>query len=206
MLAPNDVVGLSALVLLDSTPYLLTESPEWSGKDYENGCPVYGWYVQESPDTPSPYIVLNVHHVYRYIPAFLRWSKLPALRILHCLSHEVAHHIRAKKGYIFQADEQSNKEEELASKYARDTVNQIVRLNWSYRVAHWLSKEIAFWHYTQGILDFKQCNFFSSASHFQAAWELFPDLPNVSTYYWQARQAHEASSGNDARTNLQSNS
>lgn len=188
LLAPGDLEGLAAIILLDSTVYA-SEDPEWHNKDYEKGSPVYGWYVHKNSDIPRPYIVLNVHHIYRYIPSFLWWSALPTLRIIRNLSHEVAHHIVAERGYLFQLGEAPDKPEELADQYAHDTLNKIVRTNWCYRLAHWLSKEIAFWHYAQGIFDFRDNRFLSAANHFYAAWELDPELPEVSEYYWQARDA-----------------
>ena len=77
---------------------------------------------------------------------------------------------------------------------ARDySVQTIARLKkkWRYKLGFWWINEIAFWHYSMGILDGQAEKHEAAARHFYSAWNLNPQLENVAAYYWTAKEQSE---------------
>ena len=109
----------------------------------------------------APYITIYTRPFYYGIPWLFRYSPVATLRMAFVLAHEVGHHLIARKGYIFAANEtykpygmDDEREEGTANRYAVDLVRRM-SARWYYRIGHWLSNKISDWYYNFG----------------QAAWE-----------------------------------
>lgn len=179
--------GLGMIILVDRASPLTEDSREWLKTHFAQGLPVYGWYTSSLESGHSAYITLCIRQIYNSVPSFLWWSTLPTLRIIRTLAHEVAHHLFQMKGYINQPGDKKEDEEVLAESYAVRTLQRILS-KWQYKLGGKMAKEIAFWHYSQGILDLKSKQYLSASNHFFKAWDLDPELQDVSSFYWQAKE------------------
>lgn len=123
--------GLAFVCLLDQMPEKVTEG--------EPDAHVYGWYHVQSDDIP-PYVVLYIPRIYAGLPSFLWWSTVPTLRLARSLAHEIAHHLRAERGYVFQPQEHGEDEEAIANRYAATLVQRMAK-RWAYKLGVWGTKE-----------------------------------------------------------------
>lgn len=147
---------------------------------------VNGWYAEGSGSTP-PYIMLYARPIYRPIPMFFWWSAVPTLRIVSTLAHEVAHHLVAKRGYVFDQGEDLTDEESLANRYSA-SVLQKTTARFSYRLGQSCLKEIAAWYYNFAILDWRQKNYKAAAEGFYNAWNLNPEHQEANYWHWRAKE------------------
>ena len=119
------------------------------------------------------------------IPKVFWWSTVPTILFARTIAHEMAHHIYLCRNELCYVTNSSDVIEGVANNYARDVLNQM-RKERKYRLGFWWVKEIAFWHYSLGILDFRENKYASSADHFFYAWKLDPRLDGVASRYWAA--------------------
>jgi hypothetical protein len=179
--------GLSLIWLKDEVPEFSDDLPEWLKSPKGQDAPVYGWYAPPQEDTPVAYIMLYVKEIYQGVPGFLWWSTVPTLRIIRTLAHEVAHHLTAKRGYIYLPNEKSEDEELLADRYANDVLREMTK-RWHYKLGQWWLRESAFWHYSQGLLDWREKKYASASAHFYRAWDFNPELEEVASFYWRTKE------------------
>jgi hypothetical protein len=100
------------------------------------------------------------------------------------IAHEVGHHLHLGIGNLGSPRDDP---EVIAKKYSTEILESLKR-NWKYRLGFWWIKEIAFWHYVQGMLDDRRKKYKSAAEHFYTAWNLDPKLGNVASYYWSTKE------------------
>lgn len=151
-----------------------------------NSACVNGWYAERTA-TDSPYIMLYAQPIYRPIPSFLWWSTVPILRVVITLAHEVAHHLAASRGFIFQDGEDLTDEESVADSYAESVVKKTTA-HWSYRMGQRGLKEISEWHYSSALVDCRQKKYKQAAQRFYDAWSLNPGNKEAAEWYWRAKE------------------
>ena len=115
--------------------------PKEGGRSFING-----WYEISTVNDPA-FIILYAEPIYRPIPWFLWWTTVPTLRILRTLAHEVAHHLVATRGYVFEKGEDVADEEALANRFSA-TVLASTSQKPSYTLGQWCIKDLADWYYT----------------------------------------------------------
>lgn len=158
---------------------------------------VNGWYELAQQGGPAS-IMLYAEPIYRPIPSFLWWTTVPTLRILRTLAHEVAHHLVATRGYVFEKGEDVADEEALANRFSATVIASTAQKP-SYRLGQWFIKDLANWYYTFAMTDWEKKNFSAAARRFYNAWDLCPDNAEAGYWYWQARErSEELSSHSDS--------
>lgn len=146
---------------------------------------VMGWYAPVSKRTPA-FITLYASPIYRPIPSYLWWTPVVTLRILRTLAHEVAHHLVATRGYIFEQGEDLADEEALANRFSA-TVLKAAAGKWSYRLGQKGMKLLASRYHLFALIDWEKEDFSAAATRFYNAWDLCPDSEEAAYWYWQAR-------------------
>ena len=186
----SHLAGLASIHLEDGMPELAQDSDEteWAKRVRATGhiAHVNGWYAEGSGITPA-YVMLYARPIYRPIPMFLWWSTVPTLRILSTLAHEVAHHLIAKRGYVFDQAEPVTDEETLANQYSA-SVLQKTRARLSYRLGQSCLKELAAWRYAFATVDWRKKNYKAAAEGFYDTWNLNPEHKEANYWHWRARE------------------
>ncbi len=185
----DDIEGIYCIRLLDQLPEPTDESEEWYSHARANGHEVCGWYTPKEKGTPA-YITLHIGDIYRAVPCAYWWTTVPTLLITRVLAHEVAHHLVAKRGYIFRRGERLNHreyEEAAANRYAFSVIERMQE-RWVYRIGRWLIKDLADHHYIIGMLDWKEKKYSKAADRWYKAWCLNPNLDEAAHWYWRARE------------------
>jgi hypothetical protein len=147
---------------------------------------VNGWYASAQKGTPA-FITLYARAIYRPIPAFLWWTTVPTLRIIGTLAHEVAHHLVATRGYVFENVEKIADEEGLANRFSAKVIETTLRRP-SYRLGQWCIRDLAGWYYAFAQADWDHNDFRAAARRFHRAWDLCPDNEEAAYWYWQAKE------------------
>lgn len=150
---------------------------------------VNGWYALAQQGDPAS-IMLYGGPIYRPIPSLLWWTTVPTLRILRTLAHEVAHHLVATRGYVFDKGEDVADEEALANRFSATVVASTATKR-SYRLGQWCIKDLAEWYYTYAMTDWKKQDFRAAARRFYNAWDLCPDNAEAGYWYWEAKERSE---------------
>lgn len=171
------------LQMLRESTELPPATREWIEKAKRDSVKMLGAYHAPSEETPVAYITLYIQDIYCGILSWLWWSTVPAIRILPTLAHEVAHHIFFTRGYIFSPGELGDDEESNAAAYGNKVLERVMR-HQTYKLGQRCIKELAFWHYSNGIIDSQKNNFVSAADRFYKAWVLDPTLEDVGKFYW----------------------
>lgn len=189
LIEPTHLVGLASIHLEDAMPKSgdAESEEEWVKRVRGEGLTdhVGGWYVSSAEGNPA-FIMLYVRPIYRSIPRPLRWSTAPTLRIVRTLAHEVAHHLIATRGYVFDEGEDVADEELLAERYAEQVLLRATK-RWLYKLGELSLNEIASWQYTRGILDWRDGRYLSAAERFYDAWNLNPKIKDAAYWYWRSR-------------------
>lgn len=147
---------------------------------------INGWYEAGTKKDP-PFIILYAAPIYRPIPSLLWWTTIPTLRIIRTLAHEVAHHLIATRGYVFESGENVADEEALANRFSVKVL-ETTAAKWSYRLGQWCIRDLAGWYYTFAMTDWRKNDFKAAARRFYSAWDLCPDDEEAAYWYWQARE------------------
>lgn len=196
LLDQSHLVGLDVLVLEDEVPDPtdLEHAVEWVKVAHAEDtlAHVNGWYAASDLGAPA-YVVLYARPIYRPLPSSLWWSTIPTLRILRTLAHELAHHLVATRGYVFQKGEDITDEESLASRYAESAVEKATQ-RWLYKLGQRCLKEIAGWHYAFAAVDWRQKKYKAAAERFYNAWSLDPEQEEAAYWYWRAKEMCDSES------------
>jgi len=186
----QDLNGLSYVQIADQLPEIGPEddAADWAKRASADGTDefTYGWYARPSEDRPG-HIILYGRRIYRGLPGYLWWSTLPTLRIARSLAHEVAHHLVATRGYVFQPGEDKDQEESLANAYAAKVLVKMTS-HWPYQLGQRGMRELASWHYVYGIADYNAKKYRSAADSFYKSWDLDPQNKESLNLYWRARE------------------
>ena len=97
-------------------------------------------------------------------------------------------------GYIFRRGEDVSDEESLATGYARKHLEKM-RAQWRYRFGCWLMKQLAELHYSSGVAYSSKQRYCEAADCWYMAWNLNPNLEDVSDWYHLAREKCDAERG-----------
>ena len=188
-LDPSLLKGLGSIQIESEMPEAAEglDQTEWARPVRSVGHTAYvnGWYALAQQDGPAS-IILYARPIYRPIPSFLWWTTVPTLRILRTLAHEVAHHLVATRGYVFEKGEDIADEEALANRFSAKVVASTAEKQ-SYRVGQWCIKDLANWYYTFAMTDWEKKDFNAAARRFYHAWDLYPDNEEAGRWYWEAR-------------------
>jgi len=176
---PADLEGIAFVCLMDQMPPNLMSSDS----PHDN---TYGWYHLQMENIP-PYIVLYIPNIYSGIPSFLWRTTVPTLRISRSLAHEVAHHVRARRGSLLCQPAESPNEESFANEYAAQVLQRMTKA-WSYRLGHWCIREIAGWYYAFGNVDWRNGKYAAASDSFFKAWDLDPQHKNAAHWYLRAKK------------------
>lgn len=144
-----------------------------------------GWYASPATNAPA-FVMLYVQPIYRGMPRALWWSPLPTLRIIRTLAHEVAHHLKVSRGFILHEGENDIDEEALADRYAESVLERVTK-KWPYKLGQLCLRELASWHYTYGMLDWREKKYLSAMERFYKAWDLNPENKEAGYWYWRAK-------------------
>lgn len=186
----SHLAGLAAICLEDEMPKFpqAAHETEWAKRVRAESHTAYvnGWYAAPTA-TESPYVLLYIQPIYRPIPSFLWWSTALTLRIIGTLAHEVAHHLVATRGYVFQEGEDTGDEELLADRYAASVLRKATQ-RWPYRLGRCVLEVLSGWHYAVGSADWRRKKYKSAAEGFYNAWNLDPESQEASYWYWRAKE------------------
>jgi hypothetical protein len=170
---PNDLAGIRYIELIDKLPDVKEKAPDWYKEVRENNRGIYGWY-NEQTDSDSVGIVLHMPDLCNGIPSLFWWTTVPTLLITKVLAHEVAHHLRRTRGYIFSRNENFErdwKEEAAADRYAFDLIGRM-REKWSYWLGHEVIDITAQAYYRLGVKSWEEKNYAKAASYWDKVMRL----------------------------------
>ena len=182
----KDLERLEGIWLLDELPEHASEEARERAAE---GGRTYGAYHAKKKEVSS-YIALSIGDIYRGVRGHLPFyalTPLPVLCISRTLSHEVAHHLIATHGYVFEPGEDLSDEESLANRYAQKHVEKM-RACWRYRFGLWLMKQLAELHYSSGVVHSSKQRYCEAADCWYMAWNLNPKLKSVSEWYHAAKE------------------
>lgn len=188
----GDLFGLEEIVLEEQLGPATTTSPDWHHKIEGRNLVVGGRYFGRQGDVP-PTIVLYVGSLYRGIPKVYWFSPVITLLLARTLAHEVGHHLIDQRGYIFERGERIEPreyEEELAYRYSFSVRKRMLR-RWYYRIADWLTRDLAGWHYAIGIVDFREGLYENAATRWEITFCLDPNRDDADYWYYEAKRAQE---------------
>jgi len=187
-LDPVDLDGVAFVQMLDEIPEDLNTATDRRRHAKNEGFSLNGLYFEKQEDAPA-HIVIFVREIYRAIPAIFKWTTVPTIIIGRTLAHELAHHVIAKGEFVFQHNEHARQfeyEEEIANRYAFEVLKQM-KARWHYKLAFWLLKRIAAFHYVLGLADWKERKYEKAAERWYRAWLLDPDRQDAVDWYWHAK-------------------
>jgi hypothetical protein len=186
-----DLIGLGSIHIADELIDHSANTPEWYKLAKKERFNIDGLYLEKRGQTPAR-IKLFVNDICRGIPRIYWPTPVLTLRMSRILAHEVAHHLVAIRGYVFQPREQLDKpeyEEEFADRYAFGVLKRM-KARWYYRLAHRATKNLANAHYGFGAADWKARKYQEAASHWYIAWVLNPDLEDAHYWWRRAKQMY----------------
>ena len=181
---PDHFQGLDFIWLMDDIPK--EGADEFGQRVLAKEAVLYGVYKAKE-EVYSSYILLLLRYIYLGIPSIFAFTPVPTFLITKTLAHEVAHHLIATRGYVFQRSEDISDKESLANRYA-ESVLQKMRKRWYYRLGERLIKEHAETHYVFGIQEWKHERYCEAADRWYKAWRLNSQLENVVEWYFDAKE------------------
>ena len=193
----GDLFGIEEIVIKEQLGPATSISPDWHHKIEGRNLAVSGQYFGRYGDEP-PTIVLYVASLYRGIPKIYWFSPVITLRLASTLAHEVGHHLIDRRGYIFEREERvkpPDYEEELARRYSFSVRKRMLR-RWYYRVADWLTRDLAEWHYVIGIVDFRKGLYENAATRWEITFCLDPNRADADDWYYEAKRAQATKTQN----------
>lgn len=188
----GDLFGIEEIVLEEQLGPATPDSPDWHHEIEGRNLAVGGLYVRRQGKLP-PAIVVYVASLYRGIPKILWLSPVITLQLARTLAHEVGHHLIDQRGYIFERGERIEPreyEEELAYRYAFSVRKRMLR-RWYYRLAAWLTRDLADWHYVFGVTDWHDGQYEKAAARWEITFCLDPNRDDADYWYHQAKRAQE---------------
>jgi hypothetical protein len=185
---PADLAGIDHVWLMDEIRQAALGGSEELRRLESEGQRLAGFYLRRSGDAP-PVVALVVARHYEVLPFAYRLTPAAAVMLAHTLAHEVAHHLIATRGYVFDPGERlrgEEFEEEFANRYAVE-VTKRMRRRWYYRLGLWLLKDLAEWHYIFGVLDWRDRRYQGAAEHWRKSFWLYPENPEIPYWYHRAK-------------------
>ena len=79
-------------------------------------------------------------------------------------------------------------EEEIANRYSFSVRKRMLR-RWYYRLADWLTRDLADWHYNFAILDWREGKYDEAATRWEITFCLDPNRDDADYWYYQAQRA-----------------
>jgi len=201
----GDLFGIEEIVLEEQLGPATTTSPEWHPKIEGRNLAVGGQYFGPQGDLPAT-IVLYVASLYRGIPKVYWLSPVITLQLARILAHEVGHHLIKQRGYVFERGERVEAreyEEELANRYSFSVRKRMLR-RWYYRVADWLTPDLAGWHYVIGLCEWRDGRYEKAAARWETTFCLDPNRADADYWYYEAKKAL-ATKTQDSTTGLLKN-
>jgi hypothetical protein len=191
---PNHLTGIQYIELIDKLPAVSQASPEWYKEARKAKRGINAWYNEETK-TDSAGIVLHMPDLCYGIPNFLWWTPAPTLLITKVLAHEVAHHLRYTRGYIFSRNEVIKRdwqEEGAADRYAFDLRREMVK-KWSYWLGHEIISITADVYYRKGVKRWEERNYKKAASYWNKARIINSDHTYAAHWYRRAVEMCQSS-------------
>lgn len=196
-----DLAGITHVLLVDEMPREVHGRRGGPPRSESERLDAYGFYVSERLGV-GPFVALVVPSHYSLLPAAYRLTTAPTLLVAHTLAHEVAHHLVATRGYVFEPTERFRREEfeeEFADRYAAEVIKRM-RRRLRYRVGWWALKDLANWQYVLGILDWRDKRYEEAAEHWRKSALLNPEVPDTIYWYHRAREMAGAAAANLPKT------
>jgi hypothetical protein len=148
---------------------------------------ILGWYSEGDMGHEAS-ITVHVAQIYLGVPRSYWWTPVPTVLITRCIAHEVAHHLFATRGYIFQRGEEYRKdvfEEAAANRYVFSVLQRMTK-RWYYRMARWAIRDLGSTHFILGVRDWKMQKYELAAEHWSKARFLDPDNRDAAHWYQRA--------------------
>ena len=186
----GDLFGVEEIVLEDQLGPATATSPDWHHEIEGRNLAVGGGYFRRQRDTPAS-IVLYVASLYRGIPKVYWLSPVITLQLARTLAHEVGHHLIDQRGYIFERGERVDPrefEEELAYRYSFNVRKRMLQ-RWYYRVADWLTRDLAEWHYAIASSEWRDGEYEKAADRWEITFCLDPNRDDADYWYYEAKKA-----------------
>ncbi|HEV8371449.1 MAG TPA: hypothetical protein VGQ39_26130 [Pyrinomonadaceae bacterium] len=183
------LVGISHIDLQEWLAPATQSSPKWHQQATEERWSVNAQYFAETSAEPAC-IVLYARTLYRTIPKVYWVTPVATLNIVRTLSHEVAHHLIAKRGYVFKESEQISsfeEEEQLADLYSVYVSSRMK--GWCARLALWMTKDLADSYYQLGIFKWRERNYPEAAESWYRTFLLDPTRQDAVYWFHQAKEA-----------------
>jgi predicted Zn-dependent protease with MMP-like domain len=157
-LPKRDLHGLEVVRVIEDAP-----DDELDGANvpaYMRGFLYNGQYASRTKNRPAQ-ILLYANDVYFGIPKIFLGSRMATLKVARTLAHEVAHHVIAARGYIYDSSEKYKSwkgvrdpaEEDMAHRYASDVVERM-KSYWPYMVGNSLARMLSYSFYKAGLQDY----------------------------------------------------
>jgi hypothetical protein len=193
---PNHLAGIGYIELIDKLPDVKETSPDWYKEARKTDRGINAWYLHET-ETYCASIVLHMSELCNGIPGFFWWTTVPTLLITKVLAHEVAHHLKFTRGYIFSRNENLKREwqeEAAADRYAFDLIREM-RRKWLYWLGHEAIAVIADTYYRTGVKRWEEKNYAKAASYWDKVMRLDSDHTYAAHWYWRALDMVESGQG-----------
>jgi hypothetical protein len=192
-ISPLDLDGIAFVRLMNEIEEPHANSPDWHKRAKAEELCVTGQYSPKQGKSPA-HIILYANGLYRGVPSVYRWTTVQTLNICYTLAHEVAHHLVARRGYVFQPDEtfpHDENEEEFCNRYAFGVSKKMMK-RWHYRLGMWALRDLAGWYYAFGCADWKDKNFKKASERFETAFHLDRNHTDALYWYWRAKDERNA--------------
>lgn len=183
-----DLVGIREIQLFDKIWKPDAKSAEWHKRVVTENFAINGVYAQQTKNEPAK-IILFIKDLYRPIPSAVWWTPVPILYISRILAHEVAHHVIATRGYIFEPGEvyrSVEHEEEMSDRYAFNVIKKMKR-KWRYKIGASLTKYIAAVDFELGSEAWKKKKYKDAAEFWYKSFLLDSERQDTIEWYWHAK-------------------
>jgi tetratricopeptide (TPR) repeat protein len=190
-----DMFGIDVLNLEDEIGPATIHSPEWHNRSHKEDLNVNGQYFAKQGQLPAT-ITLYIRTLYCGIPKIYWLSPVITLQVARTLAPEIGHHLIAERGYVFEKNEridESEYREEMANRYSF-SVTKRMQTRWYYRLAAWLTRDLAGSYYQHGILEWQAGRYERAASSWKKAFDLDPNQMEAAYWYQRAKQTQSRDS------------
>lgn len=172
----RDLEGLELVRVVEDSPY--DEFDAARVPAYMRGFLYNGMYLRKEKNR-SAQILLFANDIYFGIPKVLFASPVATLKIARTLVHEVAHHVIASRGYIYEPSERykpwngprNPDEEKMADRYAAEVTDRMAR-HWLYKLGKLSTLILSHRLYQAGLKDYSDENYRAAASRLARAHSL----------------------------------
>jgi hypothetical protein len=179
---------LSTLIWKAKLIFLQINSLNGTGSHQVQALPLTGVYCPELDNHRLARIKLYFKNLYLGIPRIYWLSPVITLQVARTLAHEVGHHVKARRGFIFDKGERTvsgEEEERLAEEYASNVIAKMQRQTY-YRFGAWLARDLAGTHYLKGMLAWDNQQYAEAAIRWRKSFNIDPNHDDATYWYWQA--------------------